>query len=225
MAKLEKLSIQPYKDPQFQTTGGDEFKVMINPEKYSRTFAIQLCEQQAMGTSGGAPAYSRSLPETIKLEFVFDGTGAIPNGLIPTEPKPVDDWLDEFKKATFNYNGEIHSTNYLMISWGSLVFKCRLEQFTVDYTLFKEDGTPLRAKVNATFKEFTDSETVAKEGENSSPDLSHVHTFVAGDSLRLLCHKIYDDPSMFLEVARYNDILNYRNITPGTTVYFPPLKK
>ncbi len=225
MGKLEKLAIQPYKDTKLQQKIGSPFVVMINPDKYSRTFAVQLSEQQAMGTSAGAPGYVKSLPETIKLEFIFDGTGAVPNGLTPGAPKPVDNWLKEFREVTFNYNGNIHSTNYLMINWGSLVFKCRLEQFTVDYTLFKEDGTPLRAKVNATFKEYTDAETASIEAGNSSPDLSHVHTFIAGDSLHLLCHKIYDDPNLFLEVAKYNGILNYRNIAPGTTVHFPPLKK
>lgn len=224
MGKLEKLAIQAYKDPKFSQKQGSPFKVMINPEKYSRTFAIEFNEQQAMGTSGGGPAYSKSLPESIKLEFIFDGTGAVPSPAGGTV-KTVDKWLSEFKEIAFDYNGDIHSSNYLVISWGSLVFKCRLQQFSVDYTLFKEDGTPLRAKVNADFKEFTDPETVSKESANSSPDLSHVHTFTSGDSLPLLCYKIYDDSSMYMEVARANDIVNIRNIKPGTQVYFPPIKK
>ena len=224
MGKLEKLQIQAFKDPKFSQKAGEVFKVMFNPEKYSRTFAIEYNEQQAMGTSGGGPAYSKSLPESIKLEFIFDGTGAVPapsGGSVKT----VDQWLNGFKEVAFDYNGEIHSSNYLVVSWGSLVFKCRLQQYSVDYTLFKEDGTPLRAKVSADFKEFTDPETVSKESANSSPDLSHVHTFLAGDSLHNLCFRIYDDPSLFLEVARINEIVNFRDIKPGTRVYFPPIKK
>ncbi|MEO9964774.1 MAG: LysM peptidoglycan-binding domain-containing protein [Reichenbachiella sp.] len=224
MGKLEKMTIQAYEDPKFSQKFGEPFKVMINPEKYSRTFAIEYNEQQAMGTSGGGAAYSKSLPESIKLEFIFDGTGAIPDPM-GGDVKTVDQWLKDFKEVAFDYNGEIHSSNYLMISWGSLIFKCRLQQFTVDYTLFKEDGTPLRAKVSGDFKEFTDPETVCKESSNSSPDLSHVHTFIAGDSLVMMCHKIYKDPQMYLEVARQNKIMNFRNIEPGTKVFFPPIKK
>lgn len=224
MGKLEKMTIQAYGDPKFSSKVGEPFKVMINPEKYSRTFAIEFNEQQAMGTSGGGPAYSKSLPESIKLEFIFDGTGAIPPPA-GGATKTVDKWLSEFKEVAFDYNGDIHSSNYLVISWGSLVFKCRLKQYSVDYTLFKEDGTPLRAKVSADFKEFTDPETAAKEGGANSPDLSHVHVFQAGDSLNLLCHKIYDDPTMYMEVARVNEIVNFRSISPGTHIYFPPIKK
>ena len=224
MGKLEKLTIQAYSDPKFSAKVGEAFKVLINPEKYSRTFAIQFNEQQAMGTSGGGPAYNKSLPESIKLEFIFDGTGAIPSPSGGT-PKTVDQWLSEFKEITFDYNGDIHSSNYLVLSWGSLVFKCRLTQYSVEYNLFKEDGTPLRAKVSADFKEFTDPETVAKESSANSPDLSHVHVFRAGDTLHHLCHKIYDDASLYMEVARINDIVNFRGIAPGTSLYFPPLKK
>ncbi len=222
--KLEKLSIQPCKDPKCQQEIGQPFKVLINPEKYSRKFVIEYNDQQPMGSSGGAPAFSRILPETINLEFIFDGTGAIPSPAGgPT--KTVSQWLSDFKTATFEYNGDIHSTNYLLINWGSLVFKCRLQQYSVDYTLFKEDGTPLRAKVSAEFKEFTDADTMSKEKQNQSPDLSHVHTFLAGDSLTQLCYKIYDDPLMYMEVARHNNLVNFRNIQPGTQIYFPPVKK
>ncbi len=224
MGKLEKMTIQAFSDPKFSAKVGAPFKVMINPEKYSRTFSIEFNEQQAMGTSGGGPAYSKSLPESIKLEFIFDGTGAVPAPAGGTT-KSVDQWLNEFKEIAFDYNGDIHSSNFLMISWGSLIFKCRLQQYSVDYTLFKEDGSPLRAKVNADFKEFTDPETVSKESSNSSPDLSHVRTFTAGDSLQNLCYKIYDDSSLFLEVAKANKIVNFRGIKPGTQIYFPPIKK
>ncbi|MEM0939793.1 MAG: LysM peptidoglycan-binding domain-containing protein [Bacteroidota bacterium] len=224
MGKLEKLTIQAYKDPKFIQKEGDAFGVMINPEKYSRNFSIEYNEQQPTGTSRGGPVYIKSRPESIKLEFIFDGTGAIPNP-VGGQVKSVDTWLEEFKEIVYDYNGEIHSINYLVLSWGSLVFKCRLEQYSVEYNLFKEDGTPLRAKVSADFKEFTDPETASKESAKSSPDLSHVHVFTAGDSLPYLCFKIYDDPSLFLEVARANDLTSPRKIAPGTEIYFPPIKK
>ena len=40
-----------------------------------------------------------------------------------------------------------------------------------------------------------------------------------------MCFKIYGDPRYYLDVARANRIDNFRKLTPGTRIFFPPLKK
>jgi nucleoid-associated protein YgaU len=41
--------------------------------------------------------------------------------------------------------------------------------------------------------------------------------------LPLLCNRIYNDPSYYREVARINNLSNFRNLEPGLILRFPPL--
>jgi len=61
--------------------------------------------------------------------------------------------------------------------------------------------------------------------QDQSPDLTHVRLIKAGDNLPSLCSQIYGDPSYYLAVARANQIDNFRELVPGTNVFFPPLEK
>ena len=136
----------------------------------------------------------------------------------------IDD-IEQFKKVIFDYNGEEHKPNYLIISWGTLLFKGTLLEMEIIFKLFKPDGTPLRATARTKFKGFVeDNLRVAKEN-NSSPDLTHVREVKEGDTLPLMTFRIYGDSKYYLEVARVNRITNFRKLSVGQKIYFPPIEK
>jgi nucleoid-associated protein YgaU len=58
----------------------------------------------------------------------------------------------------------------------------------------------------------------------SSPDLSHIVLVREGDTLPLLCASIYGDPSYYPDVARFNGLLEFRDLKPGAKLHFPPLE-
>ncbi|MDI9339686.1 MAG: hypothetical protein QM534_03865 [Sediminibacterium sp.] len=218
--KLEKLTIYPFKDPGFSQKAGDPFVVNVNPEKYTHSHTINYNDKQAIGSAGASTKFEKTSPETISFELVFDATGAIP-GSSTDASKDVE----KLKTVAYNFNGDIHSPNYLKLSWGTLVFNCRLTSLEVNYTLFKPDGTPLRARVNVSFQAYIDAKTLALKEDKKSPDLTHSVLFKAGDTLPNLCYQIYGDVNYYKAVAEANNIIHYRNIAPGTRLYFPPLQK
>ncbi len=57
----------------------------------------------------------------------------------------------------------------------------------------------------------------------SSPDLTHVRTVQAGDTLPLLCTSIYGSARHYLLVARHNGLDDFRQLQPGQQLQFPPL--
>ena len=91
------------------------------------------------------------------------------------------------------------------------------------YTLFKLGGDPLRAKVNLSFQGFITKKEESLKANKSSPDLTHQIVFRQGDTLPLLCYRVYEDCSYYLEIARLNNISNIGDIEPGTRLVFPPL--
>jgi hypothetical protein len=135
----------------------------------------------------------------------------------------VADGIAQFTTLTATLNGTIHSPNYLILAWAQLQFQCVLTSMNVSYTLFMPDGTPLRAKVAVTFQSYTSETQLAKEENKNSPDMTHVVAVAAGDTLPLLCHKIYGDSGYYLKIAHFNGLLDFRNVPPGTQLLFPPL--
>ncbi|MFN6944065.1 MAG: LysM peptidoglycan-binding domain-containing protein, partial [Cytophagaceae bacterium] len=123
-----------------------------------------------------------------------------------------------------DYKGGQHQPPCIKLTWGTMDFKCKLKSMNINYTLFKPDGSPLRAKINLSFVGTMDKESEEKLKSTSSPDLSHIRTVYEGDTLPLMCQKIYGDSSMYLKVAQVNNLVNFRNLEPGTEILFPPIR-
>jgi hypothetical protein len=233
--ELIKLRIKAYKDEQFTEEVGDgEFKTLLNPEQYKFNYKIDQNEDQASGTSAASPRFNKALPEDLELEFVFDRTGVLvdygksgsaDDNTFRDEGNGIIDDIEQFKKVIFDYNGDEHKPNYLIISWGTLLFKGTLSEMDITFKLFKPDGTPLRAVANAKFKGFVEDDLRVAKENNNSPDLTHIREVKEGDTLPLMTFRIYGDSKYYLEVAKVNRITNFRKLTVGQKIFFPPIEK
>src|SRR4051812_8314997 len=177
MAGLEKLTIAAYENEDFSGPGSKKVEVLINPEKYSRSYKNLYSTIKAPGSPGGSPKFNRVASEKLSFELVFDATGIvgskIPGALIG-KTLDVDLQIAEFKAIATVYNSKLHSPNFLLLSWGALIFRCRLCSLDVNYTMFRPDGNPLRAKATATFISFDSEKMLALMAKKKSPDLTHV---------------------------------------------------
>lgn len=223
--ELTKLKIKAYRDEKFsQEVADGEFNTLLNPENYSINYRIEQDDTQAQGTSAAAPRFNKALPEDLQLDFIFDRSGVI-KGYEDTLGEGIIGDIEKFKQVIFDYNGEEHKPNYLVISWGALLFKGSLSEMEITFKLFKPDGTPIRASARATFKGFVEDNLRIARENNSSPDLTHVRIVKEGDTLPLMAFRIYGDPKYYLEVARVNKLVNFRKLTPGQQIFFPPIRK
>ncbi|WGF91819.1 CIS tube protein [Aequorivita marisscotiae] len=223
--ELKKLKIIGFKDDKFTEPVGDgEFTSLLNPEKYTFKYKVEYTEAQGQGTSATQPKYLRSVPEDLDLQFLFDRTGVI-NGQSNKLGDGIIEDIEKFKRIVFDYNGDEHKPNYLMIGWGTLLFKGVLAEMSIEYKLFSPEGVPLRAVVTASFKGLVeDSLRVAREN-NNSPDLTHIRMVKQGDSLPLMTFRIYGDSKYYLQVAAANNLINFRRLQPGQEIIFPPIEK
>jgi phage tail protein X len=224
---LERLVITAFSDAQYNSQTGDPFTVWINPASYTHDFTISYADRQAPGSPGASPEYDRVGQEVIAFELVFDATGVVPPP-IPGTPLPSDGvagLIDTFVKLVATVNGVIHRPNYLKLSWAQLQFQCVLSKLKITYTLFKPNGTPIRAKVATTFLSYASEKQLAAEANMSSPDLSHLVTVAAGDTLPDLCHRIYGSSTYYLRVAAFNGLVGFRQLPPGMQLVFPPMTR
>lgn len=221
----DRLKIAAFKDNKFLTPLGYATTFIINPATYTHEHKVNYSEDVPVGAPGTPIMFKGIPPETISFDVIFDATGAIDAPkLFPVNKLPIGIQITTFKKVCFTYNGDIHEPNYLILNWGTLVFKCKLSSLKVEYTLFQANGIPLRAKASCSFIQAIDASTLSKEANMKSPNLTHLIEVKEGDTLPLLCYKIYGDSSYYLEVAKYNNLVNFRNLKPGAKLYLPPIK-
>jgi hypothetical protein len=197
-----------------------KFEAMINPAGYKRELKICYNNEKTLGQSGPEPKFAATLPQTLTLrELVLDGTGVVGSSGL----RSVKDMVDALLGVIYKYDGQKHEPNYVCLVWGSFIFYGRATAISIDYTMFKPSGEPLRAKVSLSFVNWMSKEETALRANQSSPDLSHLVEVAMGDTLPLLCNRIYKNPSYYREVARVNNLTNFRNLEPGTMLRFPPL--
>lgn len=222
----KKLSISPCTVDKSGTVTVESgaFEVMLNPSSYSHEHSICYNQKKTFGQLGSDSKFSGVNAEKVNFEIVIDGTGVV-NLPIPGIGSPdVKTQIKQLNDIVYKYDGNDHQPQHVRLLWGSLIFFGRLTSMSVSYTLFKPSGEPLRAKVKLAFTGFMSKEEEALKANRSSPDLTHLVEVKAGDTLPLLCHRIYKDSSYYLEVARVNNLTNFRDIKPGVKLHFPPLR-
>lgn len=215
---LQKLLIEAYADPQ-HSRKIDKWHVQINPEAYRQTYRTDYTDDHGIDTAGPVLRYKSQAPQDLNLEFLLDSTGPV-DGV-----DSVSQEIARLKSVAYDYSGDIHRPHFLRIVWGSLVFPCVLTGLDIDYELFKGNGDPLRARIRLALRHHEPTETRSRKARKNSPDLTHTHTVVSGDTLPGLCTEIYGNPRHCADVARINGLSAIRTLPMGAVLQFPPLAR
>lgn len=237
----------PDSPPVRSSNPDDTYSVLVNPNSYRINYAINYNRPQTPGNSSAPAQYVNSEPVSIDFEILFDGTGVIPRqpsgnplegvpgagaiaGAIAglaggggDDPNDITKQIIKFNNIVYEYNGEQHRPRKVQIVWGKLVFFGVLKSISYQFKLFKPDGTPLRATASVSFENHRNDFLREAVAQPASPDLTHLRTVQEGDTLPLMCNRIYGDSSLYLEVARANKLLNFRALQSGQQLFFPPI--
>jgi hypothetical protein len=248
---IDKMRIEVFPTKEYTEPPKKTIFVQLNPEKYTMRHNVAFCEGQAMGTSGTDLRFNKIEGEEVTFDFVFDSSGVVPPGKIKDgkgeeslldvvgdiagalkpaivnpfgEVATVEKDVEEFKNLLMGYDGDTHQTSYLKLLWGGYSLSCRLKSMDIEYTLFRKDGRPIRAKVRCTFKGTVDYKLMVAKEKKSSPDMTHERVIKMNDKLPLLAEDIYTSNTYYIDVAKNNRLLSFRNVPQGQKIQFPPVK-
>lgn len=218
MASLVKMNIGAFSDGTFSNKVSS-YTVMLNPDSIKLDRNIEYNEQQPPDSGHSSLKYKHTPGEQLSFELVLDCTG-----VVDSKRTDLPDELSQLQAVVYDYNGSIHRPNFVKIQWGiGSPFKGVLTSYNTAYNLFDPDGIPLRAKVSLQFTSYTDPATAAKEDGKESPDMTHLISVVAGDTLPLLSQKTYETPDYYVQLAEFNGLNKFRQLQPGTQLVFPPI--
>jgi hypothetical protein len=250
---LEKMKITAFTDDTYETSK-ETYVVMYNPTTFSQEFKSKWIPEEGL-SDGKQYQFRTLESDSVTFEFLFDATAASPPGKdVPgdinlnylgtnkpnldrisgnkvsaidliNEDKHVDRAIRKFLDITQNIQSDTHKPNYLQINWGAFQFRGVLGAATVNYKLFNSAGLPIRATISANFDQSLSRQEQAAEAGRTSPDLTHIRVVNAGDTLPIMCKRIYGSTEFYLEVARVNNLKNFRKLEVGKEVFFPPLAK
>lgn len=232
LAEVSKLTIIAYSDENFEIKTGEPFEVMYNPNTFSENYGTVYAPQRSIGGTADTQAFMGQPSNSVSFDFLFDGTGVSGVGSSAIDLNPnvgkvgyVQEQINKFIEITQLYDGEAHRTSHLELSWGTFHFYGVMERATITYKLFHSSGAPLRANINATFNQTVSREVQAALARRTSPDLTHFRIVKAGETLPLIAKKVYGDSKYYLEIARVNNINNFRKIKAGQQLVLPPIEK
>lgn len=233
--ELEKMTIVAFSDAEMKNQT-EHFVVMFNPSTFSvnHTNTYDQYPQPVKGTSDQKQDHRN--PRTLSLELLFDGTTSSPisgkSGFSKAQsigtPNPddlVDKMIEKFLLVTYDIDMNKHRTPFLAFAWGNFYFTGVMESANITYSLFTPNGKTLRAKVNISVKEHITDKKLDKELNLKSPDLTQFRTVIAGDTLPNLAKHVYGDEKLYIELAKANNLKNYRKLSPGQQITFPPIEK
>lgn len=219
---MQTIKISAYTDKDFSQQHGSALELPMEPEQISFGNSIHYRDDRQLGSTGGDIRFEKYGPATLSLKFTIDCTGVV-EGTLPGDS--VYDKVNDLADLLYVYNSDGHSPSYVVVTYGELLFKGRLEKMDTKYQLFSSSGVPLRATVSLVFKRFMTGKEERKKFSKQSPDMSRLVTVKEGETLPYLCHRLYGDSLLVREVARFNELDSFRNIPAGTQLLFPPLKK
>lgn len=223
--EFKKLTITGYHSYDSTTDeysgGKTEFKAMFNPEKYTRRYELKTC---AKGGTGKQPQpITKGLRSNeFTLELIIDGTGAL--GPIPFAFGSSFKWSQydlvtrkilEFEDTVF---GDAKQPKYLIIEMGMGKRFCMIKSLAVDYTMFKPDGTPLRAVIKADFIETKYESLTTIPDLGSFDKLPEIKTVVDGLNLALMTFKAVGKIEPMVKVAVDNGLDTLRRVKPGKKI-------
>lgn len=210
---LEKLKIKAEKSSEGDFA--DEFEVLFNPNQ------VQINKTGWTMTDKGPIAANELATLTIELFFDTTLTGSPPEN------------VQQYTKKVFNLTQPRIGTEdkrppRCKLVWGIIGGKDSvflpdgfLESVTKTLTHFLEDGTPVRATLNCTFREWADA-TKKKKAENPIDD--PVRIVKRGETLSSIANEEYGEPALWRIIAEENRLDNPRKITPGLVLTIPPLR-
>lgn len=186
-----------------------EISVLYYPSQYTQEMDAIHPDVEKLGRTKRIQFAGRN-PETLSMNLFFDtySTG--------------EDVRIHTNKITnlMEYDSKGNPPPVLMIVWGKMNFTCVLEHVSKTFTMFLQDGVPVRATLDCRFKEYRDE--IAPQASPTSEGQTKTQTVKSGDSLSSIASDAYGDPSKWRDIAEENNISNPRVLDPGKEITIPP---
>lgn len=198
-------------------TGSLSVDCMFNPYEYTVSKSNTYQETSQNRASTPEVEFKKAGPQTLKLKLMFD-TYESGEDVSRTTNKL---WKFMEPKEEGGEN-EKSPPPEAAFEWGVFRFVAVITSMTQKFTLFKNDGTPVRADVDVTFTQHKDVNDYPNQNPTSGGGpVQRTWSVVRGDRLDAIATAVYGDANKWRLIADYNVIDNPLNLKPGLQLTIP----
>lgn len=195
-------------------SGSTLLSVMFNPMEYTLDKSNQFQNTPIIGLSTPLTQFINGNTTVLTMDLFFD----------TYETKEDVNTYTNKMMALLDIDKDLHAPPVCEFVWGTLTFKATVEKITRKFTMFLQNGTPVRATLNVTFKEYKTLSEQLNTTTKSSSDRSKMHILKAGETLSSIAGIEYGDPGQWRKIAQANNIGNPRLLESGKEIIIPPIK-
>ena len=186
--------------------------VLFNPAEYTHEISNNFQETSLPGLSNPILQFVNGQTQVLSMELLFDRWTDRSGPSVAERVRQLADLLA--------IDSKLHAPPPVEFSWGTFSFKAVIESLSQRYTMFDSDGTPVRATVSVSFKQYRPLSEQLENPRLESADKTKIR--VLEGELWELAAAEYGDPGLWRLLARENRIANPRLVPKGSQLIVPP---
>ncbi|MFY2826022.1 LysM peptidoglycan-binding domain-containing protein [Ruegeria sp. MALMAid1280] len=195
---------------------GESVPVLFNPSEYNLEMSSNFSATSLPGLNNPVLQFVHGEAQVLTMDLLFD-TYTDRGG------EDVTGLTGDFAQALL-IDGDLHAAPPVLFAWGSFSFQAVTEKLSQRFTMFLDDGTPVRASLSVTFKQYQPIQEQLRNPRRNSADKSTRHEFSSDETLWALAARHYGEPRFWRLIARNNQISDPRRVPSGTVLILPPLE-
>src|SRR6185437_9826599 len=147
--------------------------------------------------------------------FLDDYTDPMwPTSLQKPEKDPLKKRLHDISKLLL-IDRDLHAPPPVRFNWGPMEFFAVIEKLGLKVTMFHPDGSPARATLSISFKEYRTLRQQLEDPRRESADKTKRRVVVGKEALWWIAAREYDAATEWPRIAAANDLDDPREIEPG----------
>jgi nucleoid-associated protein YgaU len=212
---------QPGKAVIMNLVTNEAVKCQFNPNEYTLSKTNQWTVKAKKGMNVGKTDFGGGQPASLKLQLFFNTTDTGEDVRKQTEKLWDLMMVDANNKNPKTNKGEPPRCRF---QWGKgRYFTAVIKSITQKFTMFLDDGTPVRATLDVTFQQYTDEKLFDPQNPTSRSEARKVWVVVEGQTLDWIAYQEYGDSAHWRHIAETNNLPNPRALRPGQVLNLVPL--
>lgn len=214
-----------FQKARLEIEGGKKLECWFNPTQYSIAKSNMWTTHPVVGASLPSAQFGGGHARELSLELLFDAEpGSDVSGvtddlfaMMEADPKLASGRRNQARPPT------------LRLVWGTSVgFKAVCRNLSVAFTMFRPDGTPIRASATLALvqveKDQRSGGGTSAKGQNPTTradERVRAHRVRTGDTLQSIAFEHLGDPTRWREIAAHNGIHDPLRLPDGAELAIP----
>jgi Contractile injection system tube protein/LysM domain len=198
---------------------------LFNPKDYTVTKSNNWKADAKQGATAGTPSYTGGNPWEISLQLLLDSTLLIKGETIVQTTTKLFDAMKASIGEGAGSGGKATTKRPPTVTFrfGNFSFRGVVKNLTIQYTLFKPTGEPVRADVKLSLMAYEADTPPSQNPTTRSEGGLGAHVVRDGDSLASIAYKFYGDATRWRRIAQANGIDDPLLMRGGRTLNIPRL--